>query len=340
MHPNSEGFDFPVIDAANCVKCCKCISACPCLSGDKGLSRVRSLWAMQGKDDLRITSSSGGLFSIIAEYVLANNGVVCGARFSEDYTSVHHTVIEYREELEPLKVSKYLQSEIRRVYAELKQVLVNGRTALFVGCPCQVSGLKSYLGKDYENLFVADFLCHGVPSPKLWKSYASDISNGKNIKSLTFRDKRRMWWANATVEFTDGSSYHEKPENGLYFGAFIAKQIFRECCYKCEFCTLDRSGDITMGDFWAIEKYKEELNDGKGTSLITINTDKGDKLIQTLKEHFTLYEEIPLARFEYKFAKRNNLPPIERAAIYEKTEDIGAFQAIKAARQPKEKRNI
>ena len=189
MQENEEGFLYPVVDSDLCVSCNKCNHVCPVQKNEKK-AVVSKAYAAWNKDDAILRgSSSGGVFSILAQYVLRKGGVVCGAAFDEGNV-VKHILVENAADLEKLRGSKYVQSEIGHIFVQIKDLLKSGRQVLFSGTPCQVAGLNSYLEKDFDNLLTVDVACHGVPSPKVWQKYIFEL--GKDVSQFNFRDKRAV----------------------------------------------------------------------------------------------------------------------------------------------------
>lgn len=254
-----------------------------------GKNTVIETFAAFANDKIRSVSSSGGMFYSFAEKIIKEGGYVCGAAFSEDFKSVNHILISSMEDLPKLQSSKYLQSDTKTVYKEIKSLLDNGKKVLFSGTPCQVDGLNKFLKKDYENLITVDVLCHGTPSPLVWKKYVEEIAKGKKILKATFRDKKFGWTPNRMVLlFEDNEVFEEPSTENLYYKAFLSNLCLRKCCETCKFTNLNRPSDITIGDFWRVDKFDKKMNDKKGTSCILINTQKGktffDKTKTSLKK--------------------------------------------------------
>lgn len=209
MCENEEGFLVPKIDQEKCIDCGLCDRHCPILSDKRNENQVLEVYAAAAKDDIRMKSSSGGIFSVLAEKILEEGGYVCGAAFDQDFMGVSHTIISDKEGLEKLQGSKYVQSAIGDVYQKIKKLLEEGKKVLFSGCPCQVAGIKAFLGKTYEHLYTIDIICHGVPSPKAFRSYVrSEVRRGqgdRKIEKFSFRDKEHGGWAPSVyVEFQGG----------------------------------------------------------------------------------------------------------------------------------------
>jgi coenzyme F420-reducing hydrogenase beta subunit len=214
---------------------------------------------------------------MLAEQVIDNGGVVYGAAFDANF-QLKHCYVDSKNDLEKLRGSKYLQSQIGSTYKQAKGFLDSGRKVLFSGTPCQIAGFKSYLIKSYENLLTIDIICHGVPSPKVWEKYIEFRQHkaGSLAKSVSFRDKSEGWkQSSIAFLFNDNEKYRENLRNDLYMKAFLNNICLRPSCYECQFKTLNRQSDITLADFWGIVNIIPELDDDKGTSLVFVNSNRG-----------------------------------------------------------------
>ena len=282
MKKNKEGFDYPIVNEDNCIKCKKCINVCPILHKEEIENNPVAYACFNKNEEVRTESSSGGIFTLIATNVIKDNGVVFGARFN-DLFEVEHGYVESVEYIKAFRGSKYVQSKIGYTFTEVKKFLENGRKVLFSGTPCQIGGLKSFLGKDYENLICIDIICHGVPSPLVWKKYKNEISSGKKITDVSFRDKTYGWKDYSfRMDFEDGTSYFEKGSENKYIRGFIGDIYLRNSCYQCKFKTLHRQSDLTLADFWGIENINADMDDRKGTSFIIVNSKKGNQILQKI----------------------------------------------------------
>lgn len=285
MQEDADGFWYPVIDGEKCVECGLCKASCPALKvrEEKALPTA---FAVKNKDDaIRQESSSGGVFSLLADWVLEQNGVVFGARLSADCREVYHVCIETKQDLALLRGSKYVQSRVGLCHKQAKALLEEGRTVLFTGTPCQVEGLKTFLKKDYRNLICADIICHGVPSGKVWKSYvdACEKRAGAKMVEAGFRNKRKGWKGFQLVtRFEDGTTSGCARSQDPFMRAFLRNACLRPSCYQCHYKTASRVADITLADFWGIEQICPEMDDDRGTSLVLIHTEKGEALMKTL----------------------------------------------------------
>lgn len=304
MEYNQEGFLQPVANE-KCINCGKCLRACPVVNGVK-INSMPDCYAVWANEETRKKSSSGGFFSVLSRYVLNNNGIVCGAAFDDKYLSVTHMWAENEEGLSSLRGSKYVQSSTNDTYTQTKKYLEQGRMVLYTGTPCQIAGLYGYLGKDYHNLYTADIVCHGVPSPKVYQSYITEKANGKDILKVDFREKEFWGWGTATSLFMkDGSIYRNNCYNDSYWRGFLGGLITRKSCGDCSYANLNRVGDFTLGDFWGIKEINEKCDDQKGTSLVLVNNDKAKKVMEEIKKTCVLAKKISVASLA-EIAKTRN----------------------------------
>lgn len=285
MMEDKEGFLFPVIDEKLCISCKKCIGTCPVLN--KPQKNVPAeVFAARAKDEDTVSrSSSGGLFSAFANKVLEYGGVVFGAGYDEKQKVIHKSATS-EEETKGLTGSKYVQSDIKDTYKSVKACLKEGKKVLFAGTPCQCAGLEGFLSKDYSNLLIVDFACHGVPSPGLFRKYLEYMSTKGEIKSVRFRDKTtdRKSGHYISVEYKDGTVYREASVKDPYMLAFLQNISLRQSCYSCEFKDFSSGSDITIGDFWGIDKTDSFLCDKEGVSLVILNTDKGRTFFEGIED--------------------------------------------------------
>ena len=291
MQENDEGFLAPVIDKTKCTNCGLCVKACPSLNVKYENTATPECYAAMGDYDLRMKSSSGGMFTLLAEYILDKGGYVCGAAFDENW-DVHHIIVDNKDDLEKLRGSKYVQSNTKDCYKKIKKLLNDDKYVLFSGCPCQVAGLYSFLGKNYENLFTVDILCHGAPSPGVWQKYLNETFDKNNIQKINFRDKNKIGWScsHCTISTKNGEDIITEDFTKL----FHASINLRKSCYDCDFSKKPRPADITIGDFWGIHNYISELNVDKGISLVLINNQKGKFLFNEISDKVT-YKNISLS---------------------------------------------
>jgi len=293
MQSDSEGFWYPTADRDTCVECGLCEKVCP-MQRKAEVKNDPQAYACRNKDEsVRLLSSSGGLFTLIAGQIISNRGVVFGASFGHDFT-VSHSYAETMEELEGLRGSKYVQSKIGDTYKQIKGFLSQGQLVLFSGTPCQIGGLKAYLQNHYEKLFCVDIICHGVPSPKVWQKYVA--YREKRAKSptrrISFRRKDEGWKRfSVSFSFENNTEYLQTLDKDLYMQAFLRDICLRPSCYACNFKTLHRQSDITLADFWGIQHILPEMDDDKGTSLLLLNSNSGKKMFEGIKNQIA-YQEV------------------------------------------------
>lgn len=292
MESDNEGFWYPNIDKNKCINCNLCKKVCPIINSVKRNDSKKIAYAGMNKDEeIRIKSSSGGIFSILAEYIIKNNGIVYGAGFDEDF-NINHKRILVSADLDLLRGSKYVQSSIGNIYRQVKNDLESNKQVLFTGTPCQIEGLRSYLRKEYINLVTMDFICHGVPSPLVWKKYLEEMKKSKqeNIKNIYFRNKDIGWKVFSLKIIFDEKIYINDLSNDLFMKGFLQDVYLRPSCYSCKFKKTNRVSDITVADFWGIKKVLPKMDDDKGTSLIVIHSEKGKQLFDELSEKMILNE--------------------------------------------------
>ena len=284
MEPNKEGFTFPRIDVHKCIQCSKCISVCQVVK-TPALAQKQDCYALALSDaQLRKKSSSGGAFSLLASYVLERDGVVCGAVYSDDYSTVYHAWAKNKADLGGMRGSKYVQSDTLKTYSEAKEYLESGKYVLYTGTPCQIHGLLCFLGKQYDTLITTDIVCHGVPSPEIFRKYQYELAEGRKIERLDFRDKDKWGWGTATsLFFTDGTVYYGDCYKDSYWRAFLGGLSTRKSCGHCRFANIHRVGDFTIGDFWGVAELSESCDDKMGTSLLIVNSGKGKRLFTEMK---------------------------------------------------------
>lgn len=277
MKEDDEGFIRPHVDESKCLKCGMCVNVCPIWKKHSSHDPL-SVWAAYCYDEeLRQNSSSGGIFSLLALQSLKFEGKVFGAAFSDDYKEVYHLAIENTYDLEKLRTSKYIQSVVGNTFAEVKKLLDNGIQVLFSGVPCQIAGLKCFLGKEYDNLLCVDVICHGVPSPELWKKYLCFLENRYNgvVSDVNFRHKKLSGEKFTMHMESEGVDIFNSHASNPYMAMFLRNYCLRPSCYMCQAKINGSDADITLGDFWGINNVAPEMNDGMGTSVIIVHTSKG-----------------------------------------------------------------
>lgn len=296
MERNSEGFLEPVIDYDKCTQCGLCKNICPSINTEYRNSYAPVCYYGYADTDVSMKSSSGGMFTLIAEYILADGGVVCGAGYTDDM-KVEHFVIDKVEDLDKIRKSKYVQSDASKVYEQIKEVLKAGRSALFCGCGCQVAGLYAALKNvDTSKLYTADLLCHGGPSPMIFEKYLKECSEkqGSEIEDVMFRNKEVFGWvAGMTQKYKDGTVKYSSKLLDNYFKGFEKSLSTRKFCGQCSFAKVPRQGDITLGDFWKVNAYKGNTGGPHGTSVISVNNDKGAQLWDAVKDRMAYKDTVP-----------------------------------------------
>lgn len=290
---NTE-FLYPKINTEDCINCNICKKVCPIKNKLPENKNDIKVYACKNKnDEIRMKSSSGGIFTLIANYILKQNGVIFGAAFNENFEVVHMWT-DNEEGLEKFRGSKYVQSQIGKSFKQVKNFLEEGRKVLFTGTPCQIEGLLTYLRKDYENLYTQDIICHGVPSPKVWRKYLEykKIINKEFPRKVNFRKKEIAGWNAYHVSFTY-SHFEENVHhnNDPYMKLFLNNFDLRDTCYNCNFKREKRKSDITVADFWGIKNIRPEMNDEKGTSAILVNSQKGKEIFENIKNNIVWTEE-------------------------------------------------
>lgn len=328
MKEDREGFLYPVVDASQCCKCGKCDKVCPIIAADGKAPALPTTFpqplAIGGKhrdEAIRQASSSGGAFSLFASRIFALGGVVYGAAMKGNRAG--HVCAHGEEELSALRGSKYVQSDIGETYNEVKGYLQEDRPVLFSGTPCQTAGLMTFLGKSYDNLYLVDFICHGVPSPKVFAQYLASVEKKADSKvvSFSFREKDKGWQQSGLqmgtrAKLANGTEIRRFPAlRDTYMNGFLEDIYLRPSCYQCRFKEIPKwSADITIADFWGIDKVLPNLNDGKGTSLLLIHNAQGKRLFDAVREGFECEE------CDWKAATAKNPTLVKSAVIPDQRE--------------------
>ena len=331
LKQNEEGFFFPEIDNQTCVDCQLCIKSCPANSVpayNKAQESVYAAWALD--DNIRKTSSSGGVYSVLANYILSQGGVANGVRFNGELLAVHG-LFDNPEDIKSCRGSKYVQSYPGNIYSEVKAALLSGKKVLFTSTPCQVNALYRFLGKNYENLYTCDFVCHGVPSPQYLQNCVNKMTGGADdISEVTFRNL--SGWAGYKLRaYGKKSSFDEQVIDNSYIKTFLAGANCRYACYSCPFARNERVADITIGDFWGLGKYKPFLHDiSSGVSLLIVNNEKGEKLFSEVKDQlFTQLRTFHEAARDNHQLCRNVSLPANRADFYRDAENLSFNELVK-----------
>ena len=314
MQANEDGFIMPQVNAEKCINCHKCIGICPAVHTSVDNALQPEVYSAMAQNDIREESSSGGMFTAAAEKIIELGGYVCGAVFDSENLQVVHKIVHSKEDLAPLRKAKYTQSNIGLLYRDVKKLLKQDEIVLFTGTPCQVAGLKAYLGREYDNLYTIDILCHGVPSEKLLRKYIEEISMKPEISlgsdtppkvtNIIFRDKKRHGWRSSTfirVEFDNGTVYESSlKENDMFEHAFHDKTALRKSCGDCLFCAFPRQGDISIGDFWGIQQIEPGMTDKLGTSIVFINNSQGKQFFESVKRRLLKRKLMKIAAKDIK----------------------------------------
>ena len=290
MKVNEEGFWYPSVDEEACIHCGRCIHVCQIdnKKPQKVDMNTEAYACMNLDTGKRLASSSGGIFIELAQYVIDHGGIVFGAAFDDDL-KLRHTFASTMEECRAFMGSKYLQSRIGRSYSDAKRFLDQKRMVLFTGTPCQIHGLKLFLGREYENLITADLACHGVPSPAVFDKYISDLEKqhkGK-VTSFYFRSKKKGWNNFCTeVQFDTHEQMVQSHNECPFDKGFLTNLYLRPSCYVCKNKGDNRYSDLVMGDYWGIEKFHKEMSDNRGTSILIVRTEKGKCVFDAIKGNF------------------------------------------------------
>lgn len=286
MQKESDGFWYPTVNVEKCVNCGACTRVCPMENEISVFEDEPEVYAVWNKNEtVRESSSSGGVFRALGEWIVKNDGTVYGAAWNERFEAVHCRK-DKAESLKDLSGSKYVQSYIGSCYTEAKKDLLDGKWVLFSGTPCQIAGLRGYLGREYEKLVTCELVCHGVPSPGVFADYLKGMeeSHASNVCGMTFRNKARKRAQNIKINFENGTEYKtDDPMKDWYYRAFQAGVILRENCYDCHFIGVKRRADITLGDFWGLADSERKM---EYPSLLWINSAKGRAVWEKVKDYF------------------------------------------------------
>lgn len=285
MCEDEEGFLYPKVDTSECIDCGLCEKVCPFLNNSDEKTPQTVEVAINPHLSTRLASSSGGIFSLLAEHIIEIGGVVFGARFNAQWKVIH----DYTNNIEGLAAfrgSKYVQSEVGNSYKDAKRFLDEGRTVLFSGTPCQINALKRYLKKEYKNLYTVDIVCHGVPSPKIWSDYLSYINaNSEEVKSINMRDKSRSWSKYSyKINSKQAPLYDDYAANSEYLRIYINGFSVRPSCFNCPVKEGKSHSDITLADAWGIQEVYPEMNDEKGASVVCLNSEAGRYLFNAISK--------------------------------------------------------
>lgn len=285
---DEEGFLYPKLSASECSNCGMCRLHCPIIQETRNKDSISYYGVIHKDVEVTNDSASGGAFTAIADYVLSQNGVVFGCAFNENIEAITISVCK-TEDLHQLRGSKYVQCNTNDQYKKIKEYLQDDKLVMYCSTPCQIAGLKSYLKKDYDKLILVDLLCHGTPSPGLFKKYIDWLSQkyrGKIIE-YSFRDKRFGWGTKG--HFTTDEE-HELLGSDPYYYSFLMGRTYRPVCYQCKYAASHRTGDFTIGDFWGVENYYPEIPRENGVSAVLINTIKAQTIFDRIKSNVYYFE--------------------------------------------------
>ncbi|MDY0236844.1 MAG: polysaccharide pyruvyl transferase family protein [Gudongella sp.] len=309
---DDEGFCVSRVDPGICVSCGICTEVCPQINSESGNDAAPMCYAVKASEDVLTESSSGGAFTLFAREVLSRGGYVCGAVYDEDMNVVFK-ITDNEEGLAAMHGSKYIFSDMGTTHKEIKDLVDSGKIVLFSGCPCQVAGLRRFVG-DNGNLLTVDLLCGGLPSKGMYRRYLREISEGKKVKEIQFRSKKYPF-GTSVIRFEDGS---EKVSlSDAYFKAFLGDITKPAACYDCLFAEAPRQGDVSIGDLWSADKIISDTDLSNGISCVMINNRKGMELFELACRNATYLKEIPLSFLKrFNRLKQTRTPPLSRQRFF------------------------
>lgn len=340
---NDEGFLYPSINHERCINCSLCTKSCPILNNFESRKKdvIESYYGWSNSDSIRYKSSSGGVFSEIAENIIKTGGIVYGAAY-DDNLAISHIGVDCIDDLYKLRGSKYYQSDICASLSGVKNNLEEGKTVLFSGTGCQIDALYQYLvDTDTTNLLTVEILCHGVPSKKVVHRYIDSIYKKGKAKDIIFRDKSRYGWKYScifNVIYSDGYEYYGRSSSDLFYLGFLSEVLLRESCYRCKYVGKRRIGDVLLADFWGIDNESQyhigQRDIDLGISFIAVNSKKGIKILESLAENGS----VSISNADYDIAAKYNKAlisnyerPAQRDSIYKNINKVGYKRAIKKA---------
>lgn len=332
---DNEGFWYPKVNLEKCIDCGLCEKTCPIINiaNLKKNDLPQSIcYAAEHKNlEVVFDSTSGGLFSALADIMYRNKGYVGGAIFNEDF-SVRHYISANKKDLPKLRSSKYLQSDLSGFYRQVRDLLKEGEKVLVCGSPCQMAALRAFLRKDYENLIIADYICRGINSPKVWRKYLDSFEERYGYKVVYCKAKSKEYgWRNLTqkVILENGKSYYETKDQSNFTKGYLRTGVYcRPSCYDCKFKGYPRISDITLADFWGIEKIDKTLEKNLGTSLVMINSQKGKAYFEQIKPRIN-YVSVPFTSIEAgnrSLNKSVDPPKVSRKEFFEDLEQMSFLE--------------
>ncbi len=317
MKVDFEGFWYPEVDNSKCIDCGLCEKTCPIINSRDNNKNIPDAYACYSKDEKIVKiSSSGGIFTLLASQIINRGGVVFGAAFNENY-DVEHKKITRIKDLELLRGSKYVQSNLGKTFLQVKELLNQGTLVYFSGTPCQIDGLLCFLDKKYDNLICQDIVCHGVPSPKVWKLYLKKFKLQNNV-SISFRDKT-SGWENYSFSIKDNKGkFIQLARDNDYMKVFLNNLCLRPSCYNCHSKSLSRNSDLTLADFWGAKEIYPQFYNDKGISLVLINSKKGNHLFRDIVKQ-TNYIKVDILNVIKNNSSINKsaVLPVERENFFE-----------------------
>lgn len=332
MQEDEKGFLKPFVDTTRCTECGLCKKVCPLLNFQSDNFESPQAFAfINQNNEVRMRSSSGGVFPAFAKYIIEKGGAVFGAVYDSSLKVCHDAAYDLKD-IEKMQGSKYVQSDTKYTFRAVKNVLTTGKPVLYTGSPCQIAGLKSYLGKEWENLLTIDLICHGVSSRRVFEMYKKEIlkkikDNGR-LTGLNMRDKNFGWGYGFFVTITTtNASYHLHKTEDDFQQLYLHNLSINDSCLQCKFNKIPRTADITMGDFWGVEDYDSSLNDKKGISAVLLNSAKGQKYFKELISTDQIYlEEVPA-----EVIIRNNINIISSSIPHPRREEF--FKDVVASKK-------
>lgn len=367
---DEEGFYYPSVDVSKCVGCGLCDNVCPVLHKHDKVAPLQVYEAHIHNESIRLHSSSGGVFTALAENVIDQGGVVFGARFDDEW-AVYHSWTNNKDGLALFRGSKYVQSRIEATYKEAESFLKEGKRVLFSGTGCQIAGLKRYLNIDYTNLLTVDIICHGVPSPKVWREYLKYVLSSNKfprkrndgsspdikcvLTDISFRDKVKGWknfsfvmrgrltseYANNSVLHDEQFLFSEDKYENIFFKGFFSNVFIRPSCFHCPSRCSHSSADITLADFWGIDKIDASRFDDKGSSIVILNTDKGVKYFSNLEGIDAQEYPLSVAVSQNPSYFKDNKVPGNRALFWESfKKGVDIFDCIDRYAKPNIKERL